>query len=92
MVLQAVISQQLVPAKDGGHIPAFEIMTMTPAYRNMIREGKVFQIDSTLYSQAQNDMISMDSYLIRLFRQGKITRDTAIQYASKPEMIQRKLL
>lgn len=41
MVLQAVISQQLVPTVDGKQVPVFEIMTITPAIRNMIRDNKV---------------------------------------------------
>ena len=49
-VLQAVISQQLIPTMDGTLIPVFEIMEVTPAIRNMIRENKVHQIDGLIYS------------------------------------------
>ncbi|MEG1870333.1 MAG: PilT/PilU family type 4a pilus ATPase, partial [Oscillospiraceae bacterium] len=52
MILQAVVSQQLIPTKNGGIVPAFEIMLMNNAIRNMIRESKVHQIDSVIYSSA----------------------------------------
>ena len=92
IVLQAVVSQQLVPAKDGGVMPAFEIMTVTPAIRNMIRENKVHQIEGLLYSSAKPDMISMDQSLLALFKAGRITRETALTYATNPEMLGKKLV
>ncbi len=90
-VLQAVVSQQLVPDVNGELIPVFEIMHMTPAVRNMIRENKVHQIDGLIYSSANAQMISMDSSLLKLHKEGKITRDTALAYAANPEMLSRKL-
>lgn len=91
MVLNAVISQQLVPTVDGTVIPALEIMTVTPAIRNMIRDNKVHQIDGLLYSSAKEDMISMDASLLSLYKNGRITRETALQYATAPEMLGKKL-
>lgn len=91
MVLNAVVSQQLVPAVDGKVVPALEIMTVTPAIRNMIRDGKVHQIDGLIYSSTKEDMISMDSSLLKLFKDGRITKDTALKYATNPEMLIRKL-
>lgn len=91
MVLTAVISQQLVPTVDGSVVPALEIMTVTPAIRNMIRDNKVHQIDGLIYSSAKEDMISMDSSLLDLYKEGKITAETALKYASNPEMLGKKL-
>lgn len=91
MVLTAVISRQLVPAVDGTVIPAWEIMTVTPAIRNMIRDNKVPQIDAQIYSSAKPDMISMDNSLLSLYKQGKITGETALKYATNPEMLGRKI-
>jgi len=91
MVLQAVISQQLIPTIDGNLMPAFEIMTVTPAIRNMIRDGKIPQIDGMIYSSTNEDMISMDSSLCKLCRDGQITRDTALAYATNPDMLKMKL-
>ncbi len=91
MTLNAVVSQQLVPTTDGGVIPAFEIMTVTPAIRNMIRDNKVHQIDGLIYSSMKEDMISMDGSLLNLYKAGTISRDTALKYASNPEMLGKKL-
>ena len=91
MALQAVVSQQLVPSVDGKLIPAFEVLTLTPAIRNMIRENKIPQIDGTLYSSSSDTMFSMDASLVSLCKKGLITAKTAMEYAVKPEMIQRKL-
>ncbi len=92
MILQAVISQQLVPDVNGHNIPAFEIMRLTPAIRNMIRDNKIHQIDGVIYSSSQYQMRSMDQSLLDLFRQKKITRETALKYATNVEMLKRKLM
>lgn len=91
MVLTAVVSQQLVPTTSGTVVPALEIMTVTPAIRNMIRDNKVHQIDGLIYSSMKEDMISMDSSLLNLYKAGTITRDTALKYASNPEMLGKKI-
>lgn len=91
MVLQTVISMQLVPDVNGNQVAAFEIMTVTPAIRNMIRDNKIPQIDGMLYSSNKEDMISMDSSLIQLYKNGRITKETAIEYATNAEMIKKKL-
>lgn len=91
MVLRAVISQQLIPAVDGSMIPAFEIMIMTPAISNMIRDNKVHQIEGIIYTSAKEDMISMDNSLLQLYRAGRITDKTALRYCTNPEMMMKKL-
>ena len=90
-VLDAVVSQQLIPTKDGTVVPAFEIMVVTPAIRNMIRENKVYQIDGFINSSGSL-MISMDNSLLRLYQQGRITKDTAIAFATNPEMLAKRLI
>lgn len=91
MVLNAVVSQQLVPTIDGQVVPALEIMTVTPAIRNMIRDNKVHQIDGIIYSSMKEDMISMDGSLLNLYKQGRISRDIALKYATNPDMLGKKL-
>lgn len=91
MVLQCIISMQLVPDVNGQQVAAFEIMTLTPAIRNMIRENKVPQIEGMLYASNKEDMISMDNSLLNLYRAGRITKETALEYATNPEMLKRKL-
>ena len=91
-VLQAVVSQQLVPAKGGGVVPAFEMMTVTTAIRNMIRENKIHQMDGVIYSSSADNTFSMDTGLFKLFRAGRITREDALIHATNPDMLARKLL
>ena len=91
MVLRAVVSQQLLPVIGGGLEPAFEIMIVNPAIQNMIREGKVHQMDNVIYAGAEAGMRTMDNDILRLYREGKITRDTALTYAVNPDILERKL-
>ncbi|MCI8639129.1 MAG: PilT/PilU family type 4a pilus ATPase [Coprococcus sp.] len=91
MVLQAVVSQQLIPSVDGTMVPAFEIMTVTPAIRNMIRDNKIPQIEGILYSSANADMVSMDSSLLSLYKNKRITAETALNFATNPEMLKKRL-
>lgn len=90
MVLQAVISQQLIPDINGKNIPVFEIMRLTPAIRNMIRDNKIHQIDGVI-SSSPGQMRSMDQSLFELYKNGRITKETAINYAMNPEMLRRRL-
>ena len=92
MVLQAVISQQLIPDVDGRNIPVFEVMRLTPAIRNMIRDNKIHQIEGVISTSSQDQMRSMDQSLLELYRKKRITRDTALKYAMNPEMLKRKLM
>jgi len=91
MVLQSVVSQQLVPTVDGSLTPAFEIMHLNSSIRNLIRESKIHQIDFVIQSSAAEGMIGMDTSLFNLYKAGRITRETAIKYASNAEQLERKL-
>ncbi len=93
LTLKVIISQQFVPDIDGNLIPAFEILTLTPAIRNMIRDNKIPQIEGILYS-SMNDisMMSMDTCLLNMYHQGKITRETALNYATNTDMQSKRLL
>lgn len=90
-VLKAVVCQQLVPDIEGKLIPAYEMMAVNPAIRNMIREGKVHQIDGMIYSSSGENMISMDTSLFQLYKQGRITRETALNYAANPDMLSKRI-
>lgn len=93
MILRAVISQRLVPAIGGGQIPVFEVMTVTPAVQNMIRDGKTHQIDNVIYGGGMDkSMMSMDNELLKLYKQKKITRETAIAYATNPDMLRKRII
>ena len=91
MVLQAVVSQQLVPAKDGGVAAAFEVMVANTAIRNLIREEKTHQIDSVIASSAGEGMVSMDASLFELVRAGTVAPETALRYANHHEAFSRRL-
>lgn len=90
MVLNAVVCQQLLPSVDGGLIPAFEIMTMNSAVRTLIRDQKTHQIDTIL--QSSEGMQTMDSCITQLYRDGKITAQTAVEHAYNPEIMAKRIM
>ncbi len=90
MVLNAVVCQQLLPSVDGGLIPAFEIMTSNSAIRTLIRDEKTHQIDTIL--QSSDGMQTMDSCIAKLYRDGKITAQTAVDYAYNPEIMAKRIM
>lgn len=91
MVLQAVVSQQLIPSVDGGLVPAFEIMICNSAIRNMIREAKVFQMDNVIYSGAAEGMRTMDGDILRLYSEGKISAENALLYSVNKDIVAKKV-
>ncbi len=91
MVLRAVVSQRLVPDTQGGRIPVFEVMSVNPAIQNMIRDGRTHQIDNVIYGGSDKSMLSMDAELTRLYKSGRITRDTALSYAANPETLAKRI-
>lgn len=91
MTLQAVISEQLIPAVDGTMVPAFEIMLVNPAIRTQIRDGKIHQLENSMIAGKEQGMITMDDSLVQLVKTGKITKETAMIYAASQERIKKKL-
>lgn len=91
MVLRAVVSQQLLPTLDGGLEPAFEIMLVNSAIQNMIRDGKAHQMDNVMYAGASEGMRTMDGDILRLFQQKRISKETALLFASNQELLKKKL-
>ena len=90
-VLRTVVSQQLLPDAEEGLVPAFEIMHMTGAVRSMIRDRKNHQIAAAIASGSADGMLSMDQSILNLFRLGRISRETALDYADNPEQMERRL-
>lgn len=80
-ILMAVCSQRLIPAIGGGRIAAAEILVVTPAVRNIIREGKTHQLDAVIQTGAEFGMQSMDKTLAKLIHEGTITYDEARNFA-----------
>ena len=89
--LEAVIAQQLCPRIGGGRVAAIEIMIATSAVRNLIREGKTYQIYSALETGAQFGMQTMDKVLADLCKAGKITNEEALARAIDRENYKRFL-
>lgn len=90
-LLQEVISEQLLPSTDGGVVPAFEVMVVNNAIKNLIRDSKLHQIDSVIATSAAEGMISMDNSIAELYKNGRITKDTAIGAAMNPDMMIKRL-
>lgn len=92
-VLEAVISQQLIPTLDGrGRVAAFEVMHANHAVRNLIREGKSHQLVSVMQTNRKLGMITMDESITQLFYEGRIEREMAIQFAQDPDGMQNKII
>ena len=92
-VLEAIISQQLIPTNDGvSRIAAFEVLHVNSAVRNLIREGKSHQLITVMQTNRKLGMISMDDAILELYRAQKISREMAIQFAQDPDTMQMKML
>lgn len=91
MVLHTVVSQQLLPSVSGGVVPAFEILRMNEATRNLVRDNKIHQLDSAMAAGASAGMLTMDQSILNLYQAGKITREVALHYAENQEQMRRKL-
>ena len=90
-VLKTVVSQQLLHTADGKMAPAFEIMHLNNAVRTLVRESRIHQIDSVIQTSAAEGMIGMDESILRLYRAGRISKETAMHYAMNPDQLQKKL-
>ena len=89
-VLQAIVSQQLVPTVDGGTAPAFEIMITNTAIRNLIREEKTHQLDSAIASGGAEGMRTMDQSLFDLVKSGRVAKEMALQYSIHQEALEKR--
>ncbi len=93
MVLECVISQQLVPTIKGDkRVAAFEVLHMNSAVKNLIRENKTFQISSMMQTNKSIGMQTMDDALYDLYINGVIARDTALEYAQDYAALKKKLM
>ena len=92
MTLQAVLSQQLLPRRGGGRVAACELMVVSPAIRNLIREGKTPQIANAVATSADLGGITMDNALVRLFKDKQITAETARAAAHDPDYVKKNTL
>ena len=87
--LRAIVSQQLLPRKSGrGRAAACEVMVVSSAIRNLIREGKTPQIDSFITMNAQNGSVTMDGALQHMVRDGTVSYETALSCCRDREAFQ----
>lgn len=92
-VIQGIISQQLLAkADENGRVAAFEIMKATPAIRNLIREGKIHQIDTAIQTGAKYKMQTMDNSLLELYKNGLISKETTLTQAISQEYIKNYII
>jgi len=85
--LEGIVAQQLLPKRGGGLIVACEILVATTAVRNLIREGNTHQIDVLIETGSKYGMQTMDQALLKLFKEGLITKETLVLYISDREKI-----
>lgn len=91
MTLKTVVSQQLLYNIHGELTPAFEIMHLNNAIRNLIRESKIHQIDNVIQTSSQEGMISMDTSILKLYQKGDITAAMAISAATNPDQMTKRI-
>ena len=91
VVLQTVVSQQMLPDKFGGRVPAVEIMHINSAIRGMIRDNKNHQINNAIAAGRDQGMMTMDQSILALYREGTITKEVALEYAEYPDQLSRQL-
>lgn len=85
--LEAIISLRLIPTIEPGRTLASEILFATPAVRNIIREGKSYLIDNIIETSAELGMQILERSLADLVKKGKISQETALRYAQRPELL-----
>ncbi|MDF2542136.1 MAG: pilT [Herbinix sp.] len=91
-VLESVVSQQLIPTLDGsGRVAAYEVMHTTPAIRNLIREGKSFQIASFIQTNKRLGMQTMDDAIFELYLKRRVSAEQAILFSQDIATMERKL-
>jgi twitching motility protein PilT len=88
-VLQAVVSQRLIPKIKGGRVPAVEIMLATPAIQNSIREGKTHLIPNIIQTSGELGMSVLEKSLADWVKKGEVTMETAQDYSVRPEEVVR---
>lgn len=90
-LIKGVVCQQLVPTVDGQLVPVFEVMKQTPAIQNMIREGKLHQLDSAMQAAKSEGMVTMDEGLLALYTEHRITKETLLGACNNYEFMAKRV-
>src|SRR5262249_1731115 len=91
VALMGVLSQALLPRKPEGLVAAYEMMVVTPAIANLIRENKVYRIDSTIQTSRKEGMFLLDEKLLRLWKEGLCDKEEVLLKTSKPHDLAAKI-
>ncbi len=91
VALIGVLSQALLPKKPEGLIAAYEMMVVTPAIANLIRENKVYRIDSSIQTGRKHGMFLLDEHLFKLWREGLVDKEEILGRTSKPTELAAKI-
>jgi twitching motility protein PilT len=87
--LEAVVSQRLLKKVGGGRVAAFEVMGVNGGVRNLIREGKSYQIDNIIQTTSSEGNMLIETSLFNLLRQNLVTKEDAMRTAFRPDQLQR---
>lgn len=87
-VLQAIICQKLVKTIDKKRVLASEVMIVTPAIRNLIRENKTYQIQNIIQTSSKNNMKTLDQDLVRLYKENTISKETLMENCNDIEFVE----
>lgn len=86
-ILEAIISQRLIESLDGSRAVASEVLLALPSVRNVIREGKTYQLDNIIQTSGDLGMITLEKSLVKLVREGRISLEIAKTISNRPEEI-----
>src|SRR5437870_1179429 len=89
--LIGVLAQTLMPKKPDGLIAAYEMMVVTPAIQNLIRENKVYRIDSSIQTGRKHGMFLLDESLFKLWKDGLVEKEEILLRSSKPAELAAKI-
>jgi twitching motility protein PilT len=89
--LIGVISQAILPRKPEGLVAAYEMMVVTPAIRNLIRENKTYRIDSSVQTGRKHGMFLLDESLFRLWKEGLCDKEEVLLKSSRPNELAAKI-
>jgi twitching motility protein PilT len=91
VALIGVLSQALMPKKPEGLIAAYEMMVVTPAISNLIRENKTYRIDSSIQTGRKHGMFLLDENLFRIWKEGLVDKEESLMRAAKPAELAAKM-
>ena len=90
-IVEAIVSMRLIPSDQKGQVPAIELLLGSESVKNLIREGKTYQIDNVISTSLHLGMMSLDQSLAELVNKGWIDRSEALRITSKPDILRRML-